>query len=91
MPKKLIVVGAGYIALEFACIFNNLGAQVDVFIRGNGVLRGFDKEVPHPSRFSFPTPPLSPACPRRAITIFPPTTIATTLTDIAHNQEQRGI
>jgi len=45
VPKKLIVVGAGYIALEFACIFNNLGSQVDVFIRGDGVLRGFDKEI----------------------------------------------
>ncbi len=49
VPKKLIVVGAGYIALEFACIFNNLGSQVDVFIRGDGVLRGFDKEVCTPS------------------------------------------
>lgn len=45
MPKKLIVVGAGYIALEFACIFNNLGSEVDVIVRGEGVLRGFDAEV----------------------------------------------
>lgn len=45
VPKKLIVVGAGYIALEFACIFNNLGAEVDVIVRGEGVLRGFDSEI----------------------------------------------
>lgn len=45
IPKKLIVVGAGYIALEFACIFNNLGSQVDVMVRGEGVLRGFDAEI----------------------------------------------
>lgn len=56
VPKKLIVVGAGYIALEFACIFNNLGSQVDVFIRGDGVLRGFDKEVRALLLFPSPSP-----------------------------------
>lgn len=45
VPKTLIVVGAGYIALEFACIFNNLGSKVDVIVRGNGILRGFDTEI----------------------------------------------
>jgi len=41
----LLVVGAGYIALEFACIFNGLGSQVYVSYRGDSVLRGFDHDV----------------------------------------------
>ncbi len=45
MPKKLVVIGGGYIGLEFASMFNNLGTEVDIFIRGAGLLRGFDKEV----------------------------------------------
>ena len=45
VPKKLVVIGGGYIGLEFASMFNNLGCEVDVFIRGAGLLRGFDKEV----------------------------------------------
>ncbi|MDP6967756.1 MAG: glutathione-disulfide reductase [Gammaproteobacteria bacterium] len=44
-PHRLMVVGAGYIALEFACIFNGLGAKVDVSYRGDSVLRGFDQDV----------------------------------------------
>lgn len=44
-PKRLFVVGAGYIALEFACIFKGLGAKVDVSYRGDSVLRGFDQDI----------------------------------------------
>ena len=44
-PERLLVVGAGYIALEFACIFKGLGAQVEVTYRGDSVLRGFDTDV----------------------------------------------
>lgn len=40
-----MVIGGGYIGLEFASMFNNLGTEVDIFIRGAGLLRGFDKEV----------------------------------------------
>lgn len=44
-PKRLLVVGGGYIACEFASIFNGLGAQVTQLYRGAQVLRGFDEEV----------------------------------------------
>jgi glutathione reductase (NADPH) len=45
VPKRLVVVGAGYIACEFASIFNGLGAQVTQLYRGEQILRGFDDEV----------------------------------------------
>ena len=44
-PKRLLVVGGGYIACEFASIFNGLGAQVTQLYRGEQVLRGFDDDV----------------------------------------------
>lgn len=46
-PRRLVVVGGGYIACEFASIFNGLGAQVTQLYRGKQVLRGFDEEVCH--------------------------------------------
>ena len=44
-PKRLLVVGGGYIACEFASIFKGLGARVTQLYRGTQVLRGFDDEV----------------------------------------------
>ncbi|MES2244160.1 MAG: glutathione-disulfide reductase [Pseudomonadota bacterium] len=44
-PARLLVVGGGYIACEFASIFNGLGAKVTQLYRGAQVLRGFDAEV----------------------------------------------
>jgi len=44
-PRRLVVVGGGYIACEFASIFLGLGAQVTQLYRGEQVLRGFDDEV----------------------------------------------
>lgn len=44
-PKRVIVVGGGYIAIEFAGIFNGLGAKTDLVYRGPLFLRGFDNEV----------------------------------------------
>ncbi|KAG5229765.1 glutathione reductase [Salix suchowensis] len=44
-PKKIAIVGGGYIALEFAGIFNGLKSDVHVFIRQKKVLRGFDEEI----------------------------------------------
>lgn len=44
-PKKIAIVGGGYIALEFAGIFNGLKSEVHVFIRQKKVLRGFDEDV----------------------------------------------
>ncbi len=46
-PKRLLVVGGGYIACEFASIFNGLGAQVTQLYRGEQILRGFDDEIRH--------------------------------------------
>ena len=44
-PRRLLVVGGGYIACEFASIFNGLGAKVTQLYRGEQVLRGFDDDV----------------------------------------------
>ena len=44
-PRRLVVVGGGYIACEFASIFRGLGAQVTQLYRGEQVLRGFDHDV----------------------------------------------
>nr|AOR16602.1 glutathione reductase [Tripidium arundinaceum] len=44
-PEKIAIVGGGYIALEFAGIFDGLKSEVHVFIRQKKVLRGFDEEV----------------------------------------------
>ncbi len=46
-PQRLLVVGGGYIACEFASIFKGLGSQVTQLYRGAQVLRGFDEEVRH--------------------------------------------
>ncbi|GLQ34599.1 glutathione-disulfide reductase [Amylibacter marinus] len=44
-PKRVLVVGGGYIACEFACILNGLGSETIQFYRGAQILRGFDAEV----------------------------------------------
>jgi glutathione reductase (NADPH) len=44
-PQRLLVVGGGYIACEFASIFNGLGSKVTQLYRGAQVLRGFDEDV----------------------------------------------
>ncbi len=44
-PKRLLVVGGGYIACEFASIFNGLGSKVVQLYRRAQVLRGFDDDV----------------------------------------------
>lgn len=46
-PQRLLVVGGGYIACEFASIFNGLGSAVTQLYRGEQVLRGFDDEIRH--------------------------------------------
>ncbi|MDR3508263.1 MAG: glutathione-disulfide reductase [Caulobacteraceae bacterium] len=45
LPKSLVVVGGGYIAVEFACIFHGLGVDVTLVYRGANLLRGFDEDV----------------------------------------------
>ncbi|PLW69218.1 glutathione-disulfide reductase [Pseudohalioglobus lutimaris] len=44
-PERLVVVGGGYIAVEFAGIFNGLGARVTQLYRGPLFLRGFDADI----------------------------------------------
>jgi len=45
MPKRVVVVGGGYIGVEFAGIFNSLGAKVTLVFRGLHLLRGFDDDI----------------------------------------------
>ena len=45
LPKKILILGGGYIAVEFASIFNGLGVDVTVCIRGEKILKGFDDDV----------------------------------------------
>ncbi len=45
LPKRMVVVGGGYIAVEFACIFHGLGVDVTLIYRGDNLLRGFDEDV----------------------------------------------
>jgi glutathione reductase (NADPH) len=45
LPRRILIQGGGYIALEFACIFAGLGSDVTVVYRGDNILRGFDEDV----------------------------------------------
>jgi len=44
-PKRLVVIGGGYIASEFASIFSGLGSHVTQLYRGEQILRGFDDDI----------------------------------------------
>jgi len=45
LPKRILIQGGGYIAVEFASIFNGLGAEVTLVYRGDNILRGFDDDL----------------------------------------------
>ncbi len=45
LPKEIVIVGGGYIAVEFAGIFNALGVDTTIIVRGDNILRGFDADV----------------------------------------------
>ena len=45
MPKRIVIAGGGYIANEFAGIFNEFGAKVTLVNRGGDILRGYDQSV----------------------------------------------
>jgi len=45
LPKHILIQGGGYIAVEFACIFHGLGADVTLVYRREKILRGFDDDV----------------------------------------------
>ncbi|WP_346798220.1 glutathione-disulfide reductase [Halomonas sp. Bachu 37] len=44
-PERFLVLGGGYIAVEFASIFNGLGSETHLIYRGDRFLKGFDEEV----------------------------------------------
>lgn len=45
LPQHIVIAGAGYIAVEFACIFASLGVKVTQIFRADHILRGFDNDV----------------------------------------------
>jgi glutathione reductase (NADPH) len=45
LPRRILIQGGGYIAVEFACIFAGLGSQVTLVYRGENILRGFDDDL----------------------------------------------
>src|SRR6266566_4734197 len=45
LPRRVVIQGGGYIALEFAGIFAGFGSDVTVVYRGDNILRGFDEDV----------------------------------------------
>jgi glutathione reductase (NADPH) len=47
LPRRVAVIGGGYIAVEFAGIFNGLGSEVTLAYRGDQILRGFDDDLRH--------------------------------------------
>jgi NADPH-glutathione reductase (EC 1.8.1.7) len=47
LPERIVVIGGGYIGLEFASLLRGLGAQVTVIYRGEEILRGFDDDLRH--------------------------------------------
>jgi glutathione reductase (NADPH) len=47
LPKRMLIIGGGYIAVEFASVFARLGTKVSLVVRGENVLRGFDSDMRH--------------------------------------------
>ncbi len=45
LPKRMVIVGGGYIAVEFAGILHGLGVDITLMYRGEKILRGFDDDV----------------------------------------------
>ena len=45
LPRRIVIVGGGYIAVEFAGIFNGLGVETVMVLRGEQILRGFDDDL----------------------------------------------
>ena len=44
-PKRIVIIGGGYIGVEFAGILNSLGTEVTMVVRGDKILRGFDDDL----------------------------------------------
>jgi glutathione reductase (NADPH) len=45
LPRRVVIVGGGYIAVEFAGVFHSAGAHVEILLRADSILRGFDQDV----------------------------------------------
>jgi glutathione reductase (NADPH) len=45
LPRRILIQGGGYVAVEFAGIFNGLGSEVTLVYRGDRILRGFDDDL----------------------------------------------
>lgn len=45
LPRRIVIIGGGYIGVEFAGIFNAAGVVVTMCIRGDTILRGFDEDI----------------------------------------------
>ncbi|WP_091742805.1 glutathione-disulfide reductase [Phenylobacterium immobile] len=45
LPRRIVITGGGYIAVEFACIFAGLGVETTLVHRGPNILRGFDDDI----------------------------------------------
>jgi glutathione reductase (NADPH) len=45
LPKKIVIVGGGFIAVEFAGLFNAMGSDVTIIIRTGNILRNFDEDI----------------------------------------------
>jgi glutathione reductase (NADPH) len=45
LPRRIVIQGGGYIAVEFACIFAGLRSEVTLVYRGENILRGFDDDI----------------------------------------------
>jgi glutathione reductase (NADPH) len=45
LPRRIVIQGGGYIAVEFACLFSALGSKVTLVHRGDEILRGFDDDL----------------------------------------------
>ena len=45
LPRRIVIQGGGFIAVEFACLFAALGSKVTLVHRGDEILRGFDDDV----------------------------------------------
>lgn len=44
-PQRIVIIGGGYIGVEFACILHGLGSEVTVVIRSEKILNGFDEDI----------------------------------------------
>jgi glutathione reductase (NADPH) len=44
-PKRMVILGAGYIGVEFACIMHGLGTEITQIFRADKILRGFDQDI----------------------------------------------